>query len=29
VVIGRVAAVRRNDGEPALVHWRSQFRRLS
>lgn len=29
VVIGRVAAVRRQDGEPALVHWRSQFRRLS
>jgi flavin reductase (DIM6/NTAB) family NADH-FMN oxidoreductase RutF len=28
IVIGRVAAVRRNDGEPALVHWRSKFRRL-
>ena len=28
IVIGRVAAVRGNDGEPALVHWRSKFRRL-
>ena len=28
IVIGRVAAVRRNDGDPALVHWRSKFQRL-
>jgi flavin reductase (DIM6/NTAB) family NADH-FMN oxidoreductase RutF len=28
IVIGRVAAVRRNDGAPALVHWRSKFQRL-
>ena len=28
IVIGRVAAVRRGDGAPALVHWRGQFQRL-
>jgi flavin reductase (DIM6/NTAB) family NADH-FMN oxidoreductase RutF len=28
IVIGRVAAVRRSDGDPALVHWRSKFQRL-
>lgn len=28
IVIGRVAAVRRSEGDPALVHWRSKFQRL-
>jgi flavin reductase (DIM6/NTAB) family NADH-FMN oxidoreductase RutF len=28
IVVGRVAAVRRGDSAPALVHWRSQFEQL-
>jgi flavin reductase (DIM6/NTAB) family NADH-FMN oxidoreductase RutF len=28
IVVGRVAAVHRGDGAPALVHWRSRFQKL-